>query len=94
MNELPLPEFQKAILATHGSKAQLQSRSIVREFFEGEIAWEGEVLVFELEEHPTGTKCYASSVDGRITAVLHEGPIDSPEAAVRAAIAAEHRTKS
>ena len=49
---------------------------------------------FELEEHPTGTKCYAWFVDGRITAVLHEGKIDSPEAAVQAAIATEHRTKS
>ena len=29
---------------------------------------------------------YAWSVDGRVTAVLHEGPVDSPQAAVRTAI--------
>ena len=94
MNELPLPEFEKAILATHGARAQLRSRSVVRELFKGEIAWEGEVLVFELQDHLTATKCYAWSVDGRVTVVLHDGPIDSPEAAVRAAIVAEHQTKS
>ena len=92
MNELPLPEFEKAILATHGARAQLRSRSVVRELFKGEIAWEGEVLVFELQDHPTATKCYAWSVDGSVTAVLHEGPIDSPIAAIRAAIVAEHRS--
>ena len=92
MNELPIPEFEKAILATHGSTARLQSRSVVRELFKGEIAWEGEVLVFEIEGHPTATQCYAWSVDGRVAAVLHEGPIDSPRAAVRAAIVAEHRS--
>ena len=36
----------------------------------------------------------ARGEDGRITAVLHEGKSDSPEAAVQAAIATEHRTKS
>ena len=90
MNDLPLSEFEKAILATHGSAARLLSRSVVRELFRGEVAWEGEVLVFELEGHPTATQCYAWSVDGRVTAVLHDGPIDSPRAAVRAAIVAEH----
>ncbi len=35
--------------------------------------------------------CYAWSVDGRVTAVLREGPVDSPQAAVRAAIVAEHK---
>ena len=94
MNELPVSEFEKAILATHGAVALLDSRTRVEETFQGETVWTGEVLVFELEGHPTATQCYAWSVDRRVTAVLHEGPIDSPEAAVRAAIAAEHRTKS
>lgn len=92
MNELPIPEFEKAILATHGAKAKLESRSAVRELFQGETVWEGEVLIFVFDGHPTAPKCYAWSVDGRVTAVLHDGPIDSPEAAVRAAIASEHRS--
>ena len=63
----------------------------VIEQFGGRVVWEGEVLVFDLHDHPTARKCYAWSVDGRVTAVLHEGPVDSPKAAVRAAITAEHR---
>jgi len=84
VNDVPLTEFQKAILATHGAaSAQLMNRHRVRETFDGRIVWEGEVLEFAL---PSGS-CYAWEVDGRITAVLRDGPIHSPLAAVRAAIA-------
>ena len=51
----------------------------------------GEVLVFGLLDHPTAPKCYAWEVDGEVTAVLHEAPVDSPQAAVRAAIATGHK---
>ena len=92
MNELPEAEFVDAIGTMHGSSAVLKSRARVEETFQGEPVWEGEVLVFKLEGHPTASKCYAWSVDGRVTAVLHDGPIDSPRAAVRAAIVAGHRS--
>ena len=91
MNELSIDEFSKAIRVTHGADAGLVDRVSVHETLEGQTVWEGEVLVFNLHGHPTARKCYAWSVDGRVTAVLHEGPVDSPEAAVRAAIASEHR---
>ena len=49
-----------------------------------------EVLSFSLLGQPAGaTFCYAWEVDGEVTAVLHEGPVDSPLAAVRAAIMAD-----
>ncbi len=89
MNELPIASFQRAILHTHGVKARLISRERVNERFKGEPVWEGEVLVFELEGHPTAHICYAWEVDGRVTAVLHTGPVDSPIKAVRASILAE-----
>ena len=89
MNELPIASFQRAILHTHGVKARLISRERVNERFKGEPVWEGEVLVFELEGHPTAHTCYAWEVDGRVTAVLHTGPVDSPVKAVRASILAE-----
>jgi hypothetical protein len=53
--------------------------------------------VFDLTGHPTAARAYAwsSEVTGsdrpRLTAVLHGGPVDSPEAAVRASIAADLR---
>ena len=48
------------------------------------------MLVFDLLDHPTAQYCYAWEVDGRVTAVLHEGPVDSPLAAVRAAIISDY----
>ena len=47
------------------------------------------MLVFELLDHPTASKCYAWEVDGEVTAVLHVGPVDSPVKAVRASILAD-----
>ncbi len=89
MNELTVSEFEKAIRATHGAEAGLIDRVSVHETFDGQTVWEGEVLVFSLHGHPTARKCYAWSVDGCVTAVLHEGPVTSPLTAVRAAIVAE-----
>ncbi len=90
MNELPIRAFVEAIRHSHGATARFLDRVAVHEQFEGKTVWQGGVLVFDLRGHPTARKCYAWSVDGRVTAVLHEGPVDSPQAAVRAAIAATH----
>jgi hypothetical protein len=67
----------------------------VRELFEGEVVWEGIVHVYELDGHPEATRCYAWSHETdegkeRFVAVLHVPPVDSPQAAVRAAIVQEH----
>ncbi len=87
MSENRIPtSFQHAIRQTHGARSQLLTREHVVEKFEGETVWEGEVLVFPLRDHPTVHLCYAWEVDGQVTAVLHEGPVDSPLAAVRASI--------
>ena len=91
MNELPISEFLVAIKKTHGATASIRGRVHVVETFAEQIVWEGDVRVFDLLDHPTAKTCYAWSLDGRVTAVLHEGPVDSPGAAVRAAIAGEHR---
>jgi hypothetical protein len=59
--------------------------------------WDGVVQVFDLIDHPEADRCYAWShaVDDsdrrRFVAVLHKPPVDSPQAAVRAAVAAEYR---
>ncbi len=45
--------------------------------------------MFELVGHPSASKCYAWDVDGQVTAVLHQPPVDSPQAAVRAAIVSD-----
>ena len=74
MNELSLKGFQHAIRQTHGAEAKIADRVNVNERFKDQSVWSGEVLVFNLEGHPTASRCYAWEVDGKVTAVLHEPP--------------------
>jgi hypothetical protein len=81
----------------HGGSATLAQSVPVQETFEGKMVWEGVLHVFDLTGHPTATRAYAwsSPIEGstkrRFFAVLHQPPVDSPQAAVRAAIVAENR---
>ena len=61
----------------------------IRKVCEDRAVWEGEVLIFILEGHPTASRCYAWEEDGEVTSVLHEGAVTSPEAAVRSVIMAD-----
>ena|ERR1019366_5168638 len=70
----------------------------VTEKFQGKTVWDGVVEVFELVEHETTTKVYAWTHETDDSAnptchvtVLHLGPVNSPETAVRAAIIQEYR---
>lgn len=90
-------QLREAVERMHGGTAQLAQSVPVREEFEGQPVWEGVVHVFDLAGNPKATRAYAwsSPIEGsekrRFFAVLHMGAIDSPIAAVRAAIVAEHR---
>jgi hypothetical protein len=90
-------DLKVAIERMHGGSATLAQSISVREIFEGKTVWEGVVHVFDLAGHPTATRAYAwsSPIEGstkrRFVAVLHQPPVDSPQAAVRVAIVAEHR---
>ncbi len=86
MNEVPIATFVEAIHAIHGVTASLASRERVHEQFEGKTVWEGEVLIFDLDDHPTALWCFAWEVDGELTAVLAEGPIETANDAVMASI--------
>jgi hypothetical protein len=92
MNELSIDGFRHAIRKMHGSECQLVARERVHETFEGDTLWEGEVLIFDLLDNALATRCYAWEVDGRVTAVLHTGPIDSPLRAVQASITPDEPT--
>lgn len=63
----------------------------VLEVFRGQTAWEGVVEAFTLTGHPKAKRAYGWAYhDGKETryvAVLELPPVDSPNAAVRAAIA-------
>lgn len=90
-------DLERAILNLHGCKATWVKSVPVKEVFEGQTAWEGVVQVFDLIGHPKATRCYAwshgldNSKKRRFFTVLHQGTVDSPEKAVRAAIVNEVR---
>ena len=88
MNDLPVDGFRHVIRKTYGSESQLVGREPVDERSEGKPVWQGEVLIFDLLDNPIATRCYAWETNGRVTTVLHSGPIDSPLKAVRASILA------
>jgi len=85
-------QLREAIEAQHGGTAMLAQSVPVKETHAGAVVWEGVVHVFDLKGHPTASRAYAwsSPIEGsdkrRFFAVLHQTPVDSPQAAVRAAI--------
>ena len=70
---------------------------LVKETFQGQIVWEGNVEVFDLKGHPTALRGYAWGHDkangSQAITVLGVPPINSPLCAVKAAIASELRDK-
>jgi hypothetical protein len=97
MIEIDTTQLKEAIERMHGGAAALVESVPVRETSAGKTVWEGVVHVFDLAGHPTSSRAYAwsSPIEGskkrRFFAALHQSPVDSPQAAVRAAIVTEHR---
>lgn len=90
-----IANLQEAIHAMHGCESRHVESVLVREVFRGETAWQGTVEVFDLIGHAKAMRAYAWSYqDGgetKSTAVLEIPPVDSPESAVKVAIAAKAR---
>ena len=99
MIEVEADQLREAVEKMHGGTATLAQSVPVREIFAGKTVWEGVVHVFDLAGHPTAIRAYAwsSPIEGstkrRFFAVLHQPPVDSPQAAVRAAIVAESQRR-
>ena len=79
----------------HHCKVQHVRSEPVIDLFRGEVAWDGVVETFDIEGHPKAKRCYAWSFlrDGepKYTTVLEIPPVDSPESAVKVAIASKTR---
>ncbi len=86
----------KPISDLHGCKPTWVKSVPVKEALGAETVWEGVVQVFDVD-HPKSKFCYAwshkleASKKRKFYAVFHQGPIDSPEKAVRAAVISESR---
>jgi hypothetical protein len=94
---MPLIEqLQQVIQQRHGCVSDLIESVPIREERAGRITWEGEVHVFRLHGHRRASRCYAwqhsdAASDPRFVTVLAVGHVDSPRAAVRAAMVDESR---
>lgn len=88
----------RAIKAVHGATAWHVDSVPVREVFNKLVAWEGVVEVYEITGHPKAKRCYAWSYrDGarlKTVAVLEVPPVDSPQTAVKIAIAAKGKEQA
>jgi len=58
----------------------------VHQMFQGGTVWQGDVLIFELDDSPSARLCYAWELDGVVTIVLGEPPVGSAVDAVRTII--------
>ncbi len=93
-------ELNRAVEAQHGCKATVFQSVPIKETLGHNTVWEGVVHIFSLSGHPTAKRAYAwpspiAGSDKRLFfAVLHQSPVTSPVAAVRAAIVAENREKN
>jgi hypothetical protein len=91
-----IESLMDAIRSLHGCEATYLETVPVTEIFQGKIAWQGDVEVFNIRGHPKAKRCYAWAHDTdnaskRYVAVLELPPVDSAQKAVRAAIIQEIR---
>ena len=96
-----IDELQNAIRELHGTEATHVETVPVKETFQGQTVWEGDVEVFDLADHPKASRVYAWSHDTgdsenprqHIT-VLQIPPATTPLRAVQVAIAGMFREQA
>jgi hypothetical protein len=90
-----ITKLKDAIRATHGCESLHVESVPVKEIFEGQTAWQGTVEVFDLIGHPKAKRAYAwlycEGDEQKTVAVLGIPPVDSPQNAVKVAIARHGR---
>jgi len=91
-----IDELRNVIRKLHGVEAKHVQSVPVKEIYQDKTIWDGVVEVFDLIGHPKSRRIYAWSheTEGekkRHVTVLHLGPVDTPKAAVMAAIVQEFR---
>jgi hypothetical protein len=91
-----IEELQKIIKRLHGVDSTHVETVPIKETFQGQTVWEGEVEVFDLHGHPKTHRAYAwtheiDDAKKRHITVLHLPPITSALEAVRASIVKDFR---
>jgi hypothetical protein len=95
-----IEELQEAIKHLYHTESIHVETVPVKETFQDQIVWEGEVEVFDLADSAEANRVYAWSYETdevdepkRTVTVLHVPPITSPELAVRASIVRDYRER-
>lgn len=95
-----IEELQDAIRNLYNTEPVYVETVPVKEVFQGQTVWEGEVEVFDLPDSSEADRIYAWAYETdrvdqpkRTVTVLHVPPITSPELAVRAAIVKDYRER-
>jgi hypothetical protein len=91
-----LQSLHDAIKAMHGCESRYVESVPIHEVFQGQTAWQGTVEVFDLMGHSQAKRVYAWQYEdddkqAKTVAVLENPPVDSPQTAVKVAIAAKAR---
>ena len=93
-----IEELQEVIRKLHGSESTHVETVPIKETWQGETVWEGDVEVFDLHDHPDTSRVYAWAHDTddpsnprRHVTVLHIPPATSPRKAVQASIVSDYR---
>jgi hypothetical protein len=91
-----ITKLKDAIRATHGCESLHVESVPVEEIFEGQTAWQGTVEAFDLIGQPKAKRAsawtYRDGDQDKTIAVLGIPPIDSPQSAVKVAIASKARS--
>ena len=86
-----IDELRDAIRELHGTDATHVETVPVKETFQGQTVWEGDVEVFDLADHPKASRVYAWSHgdpdNPQHITVLQIPPATTPLRAVQVAIA-------
>jgi len=80
-------KLKAAIETMHKCTAQYVDSTPVFETFQGNVIWDGVVDTFALTGNPKAQRCHAWTTDESVVTVLEIPPVDSPETAVKIAIA-------
>jgi len=91
-----LKGVREAVERSHNCTASHVGTIPVHEVFRGETVWQGDVEVFDIAGHPKAKRCYAwgyPNDGGRLESVtvLEIPPVNSPQTAVKVAIASMRR---
>lgn len=95
-----IEELQDAIRHLYHTEPVYVETVPIKEVFQGQTVWEGDVEVFDLPDSPDADRVYAwahetdnADEPRRTVTVLHVPPVTSPEKAVRASIVRDYRER-